>query len=253
MKYSITQIWDFLLEVVFPRSGIAQNLEKMGADEVLAKLPLCGMIESGIVGGGDVGDVGGVGGDVGGVGGVVGGIFAVFRYRNVMARRMIWELKYRGNKKVARLCAEVLYKTILELENFFESNRVGQNLEVILIPVPLTRARRRERGFNQNEIVIEEIMKIVSEESFVGERIFSFSFDALVKVRNTAPQSSIKNRAERLKNLAGCFSVPIPELVRGKNIILIDDVATTGSTLAEAHTALLQAGALSVRAIAIAH
>ena len=246
MKYSITQIWDFLLEVVFPRSGIARNLEKMGADEALAKLPLCGMIESGIVGGGDVGGVGGVGG-------VVGGIFAVFRYRNVMARRMIWELKYRGNKKVARLCAEVLYKTILELENFLKDNRTAKNVEVILIPVPLTRARRRERGFNQNEFVIEEIMKIVSEESFVGERIFSFSFDALVKVRNTAPQSSIKNRAERLKNLVGCFAVPHPELVHEKNIILIDDVATTVSTLAEARTALLQAGALSVRAIAIAH
>ena len=249
MKYSITQIWDFLLEVVFPRSGITRNLEKMGADEALAKLPSCGMIESGVVGGGDV---------VGGVGGVGGGIFAVFRYRNVMARRMIWELKYRGNKKVARLCAEIVWRVVGEkIKVGLVDTASVSATTTILIPIPLTRARRRERGFNQNELVIEEIMKIVSENSngknFVGKQKFSFSFDALVKVRNTAPQSSIKNRTERLKNLSGCFDVPCPELVYGKNIILIDDVATTGSTLAEARTTLLQAGALSVRAIAIAH
>lgn len=240
MKFSITQIIrrvrgfllngstlarDFVLEMVFPRSGIARDLEKMGADEALARLHLCGVIESGVVGG-------------------VGEIFAVFQYRNALVRRMIWELKYRGNKKVARLCAGVLSRVIFE--NFpytFSSPMCAP----ILIPIPLTRARRRERGFNQNELVIEEIMKINTEKSF------SFSFDALVKIRGTAPQSSIKNRAERLKNLNGCFAVTRSELVTGKNIILIDDVVTTGSTLTEARNALIVAGALSVQAIAIAH
>ena len=91
-----------------------------------------------------------------------------------------------------------------------------------------------------------------NKNSFLGAS-FSADFNALEKIRHTAPQSSIKNRALRLQNLSGCFSIPHPEKVRGKNIILIDDVTTTGSTLAEARSVLLSAGARSVHAIAIAH
>jgi ComF family protein len=146
---------------------------------------------------------------------------------------------------VARLCGEVLC-------GFLKESFSGISAP-ILIPIPLTRERRHERGFNQNELVIKETILADVGKNSDGSKNFSFSFDVLAKTRHTVPQSSVKNRAERLKNLSDCFSVPHSELVHGKNIILIDDVTTTGSTLAEARTVLLKAGAKSVRAVVIAH
>lgn len=210
----------FFLDLIFPRAQLVLELEKMKVDDVLRDLPLC-TDKSGLIP-------------------AMRDMTVVFKYRDRRVRQMIRELKYKGNKKVARLCGEILYRVIL-----------GEKLlPAILIPVPLTRERRRERGFNQNELVIKEI---ISTQNKNKQNNFSFSFDALQKIRHTLPQSSIKNRTERLKNLNGCFSVPHPKLVQGKNIILIDDVTTTGSTLAEARAVLLKAGAHTVNAVAIAH
>ena len=114
-----------------------------------------------------------------------------------------------------------------------------------MIPIPLSNERRKERGFNQNELLIKEVLAINNN--------IGFSFDSIAKIKNTVAQSSIKNRRKRMENLKGCFVVINPKFVCGKNIILVDDVVTTGSTLREARAVLLSAGARHVFAIAIAH
>ncbi len=230
-KIFVEILMPFFLDLIFPRDEIVQRIEKMSGREALDCLPKCS--------------------DKTGLIPEMRDMTVIFKYRHRAVRQMVWELKYRGNKKVARLCGEILSEVILHGEKFCV-------LPAVLIPVPLARERRRERGFNQNELVIKEMIFAQNggheKETLSGVLdVFSFSFDALVKIRPTLPQSSIKNRAQRLKNLSGCFTVPQPEKVRGKNIILIDDVTTTGSTLAAPRAVLYRAGARTVSCIAIAH
>jgi ComF family protein len=206
----------FFLDLIFPKKHAVIELERMAALEALKKIPLC-TDKSGLIP--EMKDT-----------------VVIFKYKDYTTKQMVWELKYRGNKKIAKLCGNILWKFISE--NISEG---------VLIPVPLARERRRERGFNQNELVIKEII------SCDTKNVFSFSFNVLKKIKHTPPQSSIKNRSKRLKNLNGCFTITQSNLIYNKNIILIDDVVTTGSTLAEARSVLLSAGAKNVQTIAIAH
>ena len=74
---------------------------------------------------------------------------------------------------------------------------------------------------------------------------------ALVKIRNAPPQTSLEGR-ERAGNVRGAYRVPNPDGIRGKILLLVDDVYTTGATIGECSRTLLEAGAKEVRAITIA-
>ncbi len=124
------------------------------------------------------------------------------------------------------------------MENFRES---------ILIPIPLSPARYRERGFNQAELICRELVSLNPEADL------KFYSDVLIKPRDTLHQAHIGNRSTRLKNLIGSFSIIHPEKIKGRNIILIDDVTTTGATLSEARKILKRGGARKVIAFTIAH
>lgn len=111
-----------------------------------------------------------------------------------------------------------------------------------LIPVPLFPKREKQRGFNQAAIVAQELARRKNIGLLEGD---------LVKVINTSPQTSLE-AAERHKNLKGAFEVIPDHRIKGKTVLLIDDVYTTGSTLQECSLTLMKAGALEVRALTIA-
>ncbi|MBQ8297397.1 MAG: ComF family protein [Ruminococcus sp.] len=92
-----------------------------------------------------------------------------------------------------------------------------------IIPVPLHKKDKRQRGYNQSELIAKQVSLRLG---------LPICPDAVEKIRHTASQKSL-SQSERITNLCGAFSVKKPELVSGKRIILIDDVCTTGSTLAE--------------------
>ncbi len=95
----------------------------------------------------------------------------------------------------------------------------------IVIPIPLSKKRLRERGFNQAELIAK----------YVAEKFnLPIVQDVLIKIKDSPKQSEAKNYKERLKNVEGCFAVKNPELIKGKNIILVDDVFTSGATVKEA-------------------
>jgi ComF family protein len=110
----------------------------------------------------------------------------------------------------------------------------------LVIPVPLHPARLAERGYNQAALLGAEVARELS---------VPMAARALARTRHT-PQQARLDRAARLHNVTGAFRVRAE--VRGKRILLVDDVCTTGATLAACTEALREAGALEVTSIVVA-
>jgi ComF family protein len=111
-----------------------------------------------------------------------------------------------------------------------------------LVPVPLHPSRRRERGFNQARLLARDLARLR------GLRVLD---GCLAKVRNAPPQAGLR-AADRERNVVRAYAVRHPDRVRGRTLILIDDVTTTGATIRECARALRRAGAEEVRAITLA-
>ncbi|MFZ2204969.1 MAG: ComF family protein [Minisyncoccia bacterium] len=175
-------------------------------------------------------------------------IFPLYDYRHPPIKKAIWLLKYKGKFRLANIFAEVLYGRIIEeLSDLF----VMENFrKPILIPIPLAPKRKRERGFNQTELICNKLIKIDKNNT---DKNFELENNVLVKLKDTKHQAKIENRNERLKNIIDSFSIKNPEKIKGRNIILIDDVTTTGATLNEARKILKQNGAKKIIAFAVAH
>ena len=173
-------------------------------------------------------------------------------------------LKYKGKKRLAKIFAEIIYDKMTEelselslLQNFYEP---------ILIPIPLSSKRYRERGFNQAELICRELVRISNTKHLTPNpspyqregrnEILVLDKNILIKPTETEHQARIKDRSRRLKNIVGSFAIKNNEcvmLIKNKNIILIDDVTTTGATLNEARKTLKHAGARKIIAFTIAH
>ena len=117
--------------------------------------------------------------------------------------------------------------------------------KIVLIPVPLHAARRRERGFNQIEWVLESLTV-----EFKDGTLAEVAPRVLERTRATDPQTRLP-RKERIKNVVGAFEVANMSRVQNTNVFLIDDVTTTGATLLNAGKPLKKAGA-KVSLIALA-
>ena len=172
-------------------------------------------------------------------------IYPLYDYRNPAIKKAVWLLKYKNRKKLAKVFAEALYGRILEeladlsvLENFRAP---------FLIPIPLSKSRLRERRYNQAELICQELIQLDQNKNFILEKTI------LIKPKDTPHQARIENRTQRLKNIVGSFAIENEELVKGRNIIMIDDVTTTGATLTEAEKVLKNAGARKVIAFTVAH
>jgi len=172
-------------------------------------------------------------------------IYPLYSYRSPIIRRAIWYLKYRERTALAEELAGLLYAHILE--ELSEKMLFDNFTEPIIIPVPLSKKRFRQRGYNQAELIAKELMKLDTE------KILTIETRALLKIKDTPSQVSIKNKSERLKNLKGSFIIKDGERVAGRNIILIDDVTTTGATIKEARRTLRSAGAKQVIAFTVGH
>lgn len=149
-------------------------------------------------------------------------------------RVAVHELKYRGRRRVASRLAEAM------------AGEAGVHRVcaggIVLVPVPLHPRRKRERGFNQAELLAAEL----------GRRLGApVAASALVRRACTQAQTGL-SAAERRKNVAGAFAVRRRTQVAGRVVVLVDDVVTTGATARACATALRQAGASDVRLLSAA-
>jgi len=198
-------------------------------------------------------------------------IKAVFNYKTVLCRQAIWEIKYRANRKLITDFSLLLYEYILEELSDLETFANFKN--IILIPIPSSPNRTREKGFNQCILIVRELVKIDQERK--GNNFTSLE-NFLLKPHDTPHQARVSNRKSRLANLIDTFLVNdnlaqsilsplngVPN--RSESIlcaklsdfsyIIIDDVITTGATMNEAFRALKSAGIPSakIRGYALAH
>ena len=112
----------------------------------------------------------------------------------------------------------------------------------VLTWIPISRQRRRIRGYDQ----VEVFAKVLAEE--LGTDLIP----TLKKIRNTKPQSTLRTAAHRRANILGAFEVTDPELIRGKRVLLLDDIITTGATASECARVLLTAGAKEIKLATLA-
>ena len=118
-----------------------------------------------------------------------------------------------------------------------------------IMPVPLHASRRRQRGFNQAELLAKGLVRrLRKEERHDGLRLVT---DSLRRVRDSIPQVGLSVSARR-ENVRGVFSVSRPEDVRNRTVVVVDDVMTTGATLSACAAALKRAGAARVLALSLA-
>ena len=149
-----------------------------------------------------------------------------------IARTVVRDLKYRGNKPRAELLGDVLAETLQRRPLAID----------VLVPVPLAPGRRRSRGFNQSDLIARHL----------GNRLGVLLLSScLERIRETPPQVG-RSDAERRENVRGAFNCRDASAVRGRRVALVDDVMTTGSTLRECAHAIRAAGAARVYGVAAA-
>lgn len=149
-------------------------------------------------------------------------------------RQLIHLLKYRSKRIPGRLLGRFLGQTIrrhLELDNSW-----------IVVPIPLHSARLRERGYNQSAIIAKAL---------ADELDLAVVEKAMERIRHTPSQTRF-NKVDRLHNVTEAFHVRDVQRIKGRGVVLVDDVVTTGATVKAGVEALQKAGARCVVVAAVA-
>lgn len=149
------------------------------------------------------------------------------------SKKLILDFKFYGHTQNAKILAKWLYLAGADI--FY----AGVDL---IMPVPLSYRRLLRRGYNQSAV----LARLLSKQTGIKADVLT-----LKKTKHTVPQSSLLGKA-RLKNVKNVFKLQNEEKVKGKRILLIDDVLTTGATLNECAKVLKKAGALSVDTLTVA-
>ena len=209
---------------------------------------------------------------------------SLFAYKNEHVWRLIWAIKYKKSKPGAVIAGYALHRILRIYASVAPS--------VLVVPMPITRKRRRERGYNQCELILDEIGKLESERLETAKQNESectvnrnesespaqltFVCGLLIRVRHTSRQT-LKDRAERIESAEDVFAVDFETIERLRGIsnpninrnpssgetenswmsqilvIIIDDVVTTGSTMRDAVQTLRRAGFTNTFGLSVAH
>ena len=158
----------------------------------------------------------------------------LFKYEGIIKQKIIL-YKFYDKSYLYKFFADIIYKN-LKIMEYIKSYD-------IIIPVPLAKYRKRERGYNQTYLILKELYK--KDKSIIIKN------NILQKQKNIKPQSSL-NRLERKNNIKNVYCVVNQNNIIDKKIVLFDDVFTTGSTTNECSRILKEYGAKKVGILTIA-
>lgn len=159
----------------------------------------------------------------------IDGVLSCMKY-NKVAKKIVKSIKYQLISDIYTELSEFIFTSGI-FNEFYRTHR-----NCYLQPIPLHPNRLKIRGFNQ----AQELAKVFS-------RKFNYPIiNSLSRVKDTRPQAQIPHKKQRLENIKGAFSVTEIPIVKGRTIILVDDVYTSGSTCSEAAKVLKNHGALAV-------
>lgn len=252
----LSAIFSTFLEAIFPTAAAEREVLGMDAETALHALPRAKQFP-------------------------IRDACSIFAYKDERVWRLIWTIKYKKSRRGAAIAGYALHRIL----GLYAS--VAPRL--LVIPMPITRKRRRERGYNQCELIADEVERLELAQEHAGkdpnrgDRLTVIR-DLLVRTRHTSRQT-LKDRAKRLESAREIFAVR-PDAVeklkieRSGNtdgsgvakmsgvadgaaqgdaaltdslVIVIDDVVTTGSTILDAIQTLRRAGFTNVFGLSVAH
>jgi ComF family protein len=155
--------------------------------------------------------------------------------KDAVIQRLIHELKYKGNKEIGFYLGRLTANALLNSHRF-------KNIDII-VPLPLFAEKERKRGYNQAAVIAEGMSAVMNVPVI---------YNNVTRRRFTQTQTK-KHRAERWENVAGSFEVNRPVELKGKNVLLVDDVITTGATLEACGMAILQIANTTLSIATLAH
>lgn len=160
-------------------------------------------------------------------------LISIFKYEGLIREKII-QYKFQDKSYIYNTFAKIILKNekVCGLLKKYD----------IIIPVPIHRKRKLQRGYNQTQLIAKEIAKNID---------IKLCDDVLVKSKNTIAQSKL-NKNKRKQNIKNAFKVLNLEKIQGKNILLFDDIFTTGSTVNECSKILKKVGAKTVGVLTIA-
>lgn len=156
---------------------------------------------------------------------------AAANYDSKILRSLIYQLKF--------LYVEANAAPLSDILEIHLKKSAGDLKDFTVIPIPLSRRRQRERDFNQSALIAANVSWGLN---------LAYLENVLIRVKNKKAQSLQKDTAQRFENIKDCFAVTDDSQIKGRNILLVDDVTTSGATLYEAAAVLKKSGAKTILA-----
>lgn len=212
----IKNLYNVFLEAVFPLSTSESELFSFTAEEAFARLPRAPLTP-------------------------ISGTRSIFAYKDPRVTKLIWNIKYNKSAAAVAIGGYALFSTL----SAGDKSKDGSPL--MIVPMPITARRRRERGFNQCELLTEELKRLDMDGKF------TILDDLLVRTHHASRQT-LKDRTGRLESAKGIFGLnENASRFKDSKIIIIDDVITTGSTMKEAMETFKKERFKNVRGLSLAH
>jgi ComF family protein len=228
--FLISSLYKTLTDALFPISEVEQGLFLLQPEQAYEELPSAPGYE--------------------GLAVPMKDVQSIFAYKDERVMKLIWNIKYKKSTRAVKIGGYALHKKLIEIASVAPTR---ETTSIIIIPIPITNRRRKERGYNQCDLLVDEIEWLSRGSTSLTSSRFIIEKNLLVRTHHVSRQT-LKGRKDRVESSQGIFEVnkEVNE-IKKTPIIIIDDVITTGSTMFEAIETLKKAGPEDVRGLSLAH